>query len=139
MRSIELPPARFRIDDRRMEIGMHCMESEKTACINQKNAVAFNGDTEMAGRPRMTTLFMAPGSPWENGYIESFNGRLRDELLNGEIFTALLEARVLIESWRRNYNTVRPHSTLGYKPPAPEAVMTNNRYLGRRLTLEVVQ
>lgn len=70
------------------------------------------------------TLFIEPGSPWENGYIESFNGKLRDELLNGEIFTTLKEARVLIEGWRREYNTVRPHSSLGYRPPAPEAIMS---------------
>jgi len=70
------------------------------------------------------TLFIEPGSPWENGYIESFNGKLRDELLNGEIFTTLTEASVLIERWRREYNQLRPHSSLGYRPPAPEAVMT---------------
>ncbi len=63
------------------------------------------------------TLFIEPGSPWENGYIESFHSRLTDELLNGEIFTILLEARVLIEVWERNYNRVRPHSALGYSPP----------------------
>jgi transposase InsO family protein len=67
------------------------------------------------------TLFIEPGSPWENGYIESFNGKLRDELLNREIFTTLIEARVLIEQWKREYNQVRPHSSLGYRPPAPEA------------------
>ena len=70
------------------------------------------------------TLFIEPGSPWENGYIESFNGKLRDELLNREIFTTLEEARVLIEQWRREYNQVRPHSALGYQPPAPEAMLT---------------
>ena len=69
------------------------------------------------------TLFIEPGSPWENGYIESFNGKLRDELLNREIFTTLTEARVLIEEWRREYNQVRPHSALGYRPPAPEAII----------------
>jgi len=63
---------------------------------------------------------ITPGSPWENGYNESFNGSLRDELLNGEIFYSLAEAKVLIEAWRRHYNTVRPHSSLGYRPPAPE-------------------
>ena len=68
----------------------------------------------------MKTLYIEPGSPWENGYIESFNGRLRDELLNGEIFDTLIEAQVLIERWRRGYNMIRPHSSLGYKPPAPE-------------------
>jgi len=69
------------------------------------------------------TLFIALGSPWENGYIESFFGKFRDEMLNLEIFDTLLEARVLTESWRRHYNQVRPHSALGYLPPAPEAVM----------------
>lgn len=68
------------------------------------------------------TLFIEPGSPWENGYIESFNGRLRDELLNREIFTTLWEAKVLIESWRREYNEIRPHSFLGYRPPAPKVI-----------------
>jgi len=67
------------------------------------------------------TLFIEPGSPWENGYCESFNGKLRDELLNGEIFFTLQEAKVLIERWRVHYNTVRPHNSLGYRPPAPEA------------------
>ena len=70
------------------------------------------------------TLFIEPGSPWENGYIESFNGKLRDELLNREIFTTLTEAKVLIEQWRREYNQVRPHSALGNKPPAPEAILS---------------
>jgi len=68
------------------------------------------------------TLFIEPGSPWENGYIESFNGKLRDELLNREIFYTLEEAKILIEKWRKEYNQVRPHSALGYKPPAPEAI-----------------
>jgi len=69
------------------------------------------------------TLFIEPGSPWENGYNESFNGKLRDELLNGEIFFTLTEAQVLIEQWRVHYNTVRPHSSLGYRPPAPQTIM----------------
>lgn len=72
-------------------------------------------------RVGVATLFIEPGSPWENGYVESFNGKLRDELLNGEIFYTLREAKVLIEAWRVHYNTVRPHSALGYRPPAPEA------------------
>jgi putative transposase len=67
------------------------------------------------------TLFIEPGSPWENGYIESFNGKFRYELLDGEILDTVLEARVVTETWRRHYNSVRPHSSLGYKPPAPEA------------------
>jgi putative transposase len=66
------------------------------------------------------TLYIAPGSPWENGYCESFNGKLRDELLNGEIFYSLKEAKVVIGQWRHHYNTVRPHSSLRYRPPAPQ-------------------
>jgi putative transposase len=69
------------------------------------------------------TLFIEPGSPWENGYIESFNGKVRDELLNREIFTSLEEAKVLLEQWKREYNHVRPHSAKNYRPPAPEAVL----------------
>ena len=69
------------------------------------------------------TLYIEPGSPWENGYCESFNGKLRDELLNGEIFCSLKEAKVLIEQWRDHYNTIRPHSSLGYRPPAPQTFM----------------
>ena len=72
-------------------------------------------------RVGVKTLFIEPGSPWENGYIESFNGKLRDELLNREIFTTLTEAKILIEQWRKEYNQVRPHSSLSYRPPAPEA------------------
>jgi transposase InsO family protein len=67
--------------------------------------------------------FIEPGSPWENGYVESFNGKLRDELLAAEVFNTLAEAKVLIERWRKHYNTVRPHSALGYRPPAPEVVV----------------
>jgi putative transposase len=74
-------------------------------------------------RMGVKTLFIEPGSPWENGYIESFNGKLRDELLNREIFTTLTEAKVLIADWRKEYNQVRPHSAKAYKPPAPEAKM----------------
>ena len=73
------------------------------------------------------TLYIEPGSPWENGYCESFNSKLRDEFLNGEIFYSIKELRVLAERWRVHYNTVRPHSSLGYKPPAPEAWLTNSK------------
>ena len=69
------------------------------------------------------TAYIEPGSPWENGYCESFNSKLRDELLNGEIFYSLTEAQVLIEAWRRHFNAVRPHSALNYRPPAPEAII----------------
>lgn len=72
----------------------------------------------------VNTLFIEPGSPWENGYIESFNGKFRNELLNGEIFDTLFEAQVIIENWRIEYNTIRPHSSLGGKPPAPKARQT---------------
>ncbi|MFG6512126.1 IS3 family transposase [Sulfitobacter sp. M23905] len=69
------------------------------------------------------TAYIEPGSPWENGYCESFNARFRDEFLNGEVFYCLREAQILIEEWRKHYNTKRPHSALGYKPPAPETIV----------------
>jgi len=81
---------------------------------------------EWLGRIGVKTLFIEPGSPWENGYIESFNGKLRDELLDREIFDTLLEANVLTERWRQEYNTVRPHSSLGYRPPAPKTRLFMN-------------
>ena len=77
------------------------------------------------------TAYIERGSPWENGFIESFNARLRDELLDGEIFYTLEEAKVIIESWRRHYNTVRPHSSLGYRPPAPEVLVSASRLAPR--------
>ena len=73
------------------------------------------------------TAFIEPGSPWENGYYESFNARFRNELLDGEVFYTLREAQILIERWRRLYNTVRPHSALSYRPPAPESVVPVDR------------
>lgn len=72
---------------------------------------------------RIKTAFIEPGSPWENGYCESFNARFRDELLNGEVFYTLREAQILIEKWRRHYNTVRPHNAFGYRPPAPKTIV----------------
>jgi transposase InsO family protein len=83
------------------------------------------------GRVGAKTLYIEPGSPWENGYCESFNGTLRDELLNGEIFYSLNEARIVIERWRREYNEVRPHSSLGYRPPAPAAYSPKPLMLAR--------
>ena len=80
------------------------------------------GSTQQAAVAAVQALFIEPGSPWENGYVESFNGTLRDELLDREIFYTLTKAKILIERWRRQYNSVRPHSALGYCPPAPEAV-----------------
>ena len=92
---------------------------------------------EWLNRLEVETLFIELGSPWENGYIESCNGKLRDELLNREIFTTLLEAKVLIEEWRKEYNQIRPHSSLGYRPPAPEAIQPV--YQPVTLTFKVVQ
>jgi len=91
--------------------------------IRSDNGPEFTAQavTKWLNRLGVKTLFIERGSPWENGYIESFNGKLRDELLNREIFTTLEEAKVLIEQWRREYNQTRPHSALGYRPPAPEA------------------
>jgi transposase InsO family protein len=85
------------------------------------------------GRVGVGTLFIEPVGPWEDGYIESFNGKLSDELLDGEVFDTLLEAKVLIERWRVRYNTVRPHSSLGYRPPAPEAIVPWTSALGASL------
>lgn len=93
--------------------------------IRSDNGTEFTAKAvrEWIARVGAKTLFIEPGSPWENGYNESFNGRLRDELLNGEIFYTLQEAEVLIERWRQHYNTIRPHSSLGYKPPAPTTIL----------------
>jgi len=93
--------------------------------IRSDNGAEFTAKAvrEWLARVNVKTLYIAPGSPWENGYIESFNGKLRDELLDREIFYTLHEAKVLIDRWRQEYNTFRPHSALGYRPPAPEAVL----------------
>jgi transposase InsO family protein len=90
--------------------------------IRSDNGPEFVAETVRLwlGRLGVQTLFIEPGSPWENGYIESFNGKFRDELLNGEIFDTITEAKVVTEQWRKYYNKIRPHSSLGYKPPAPE-------------------
>ena len=76
-----------------------------------------------------STAYIEPGSPWENGYCESFNARFRDELLNGEVFYSLREAQIIIEEWRKHYNTKRPHSALGYRPPAPESLIPMDQRL----------
>jgi putative transposase len=95
--------------------------------IRSDNGSEFTANAVRSWLARLDvkTLYIEPGSPWENGYVESFNGKLRDELLNGEIFYTLLEAKVLIERWRNHYNQVRPHSALGYRPPAPEVVVVS--------------
>ena len=82
------------------------------------------------------TLYIEPGSPWENGYCECFNGKLRDELLNGEIFYSLKEAQIVIEQWRKHYNTIRPHSSLGYRPPAPQTFAPVTNHLDEILTMQ---
>lgn len=81
------------------------------------------------GKLNVNTLFIYPGSPWENGYVESFNGKMRYEILNGELFYTLKEAQVIIENWRREYNTIRPHQSLNGKPPAPETLQVNKSTL----------
>ena len=95
--------------------------------IRSDNGPEFTAKAVRSWLPRVgvQTLFIEPGSPWENGYCESFNGKLRDELLNGEIFYSLKEVQILTESWRRQYNQVRPHSSLGYRPPAPQVIKTD--------------
>jgi putative transposase len=85
------------------------------------------GDTWL-DKLKVNTLFIEPGSPWENGYNESFNGKPRNELLNGELFYTIKEAQILIEQWRCHYNRVRPRSALGYRPPAPETVQGSPRF-----------
>ena len=97
--------------------------------IRSDNGSEFTAE-EIRGwlqRLGVETLYIEPGSPWENGYIESFNGKLRDELLNGEIFDTLIEAKVITERWRKHYNQKRPHSSLGYLPPAPETILPAQR------------
>lgn len=128
------------------EFSRECLAIEVDRKLNSRNVIdvlsrlfiekgvpeyirSDNGPEFIADRVRwwlrrigVKTLYIEPGSPWENGYIESFNGKLRDELLDGEIFDTLYEAKVLVERWRWEYNTIRPHSSLGYRPPAPEAI-----------------
>ena len=89
---------------------------------NGPEFIARNLKTWLKNVLGVEPLYIEPGSPWENGYCESFNGKMRDQLLNGELFYTLKEAQIIIERWRTHYNTVRPHSSLGGKPPAPEAI-----------------
>ena len=112
---------RLRADDVLACLTQLFVERGPPAYLRSDNGPEFTAHAVRAWLPRVgvTTLFIQPGSPWENGYVESFNGKLRDECLNGEIFTTLVEAQVLIERWRREYNQRRPHSALGYRPPAP--------------------
>ena len=87
-------------------------------------------------RVGVQTAFIEPGSPWENGYCESFNGKLRDECLNGEIFYSLKEATVVIEQWRKHYNTIRSHSSLNYRPPAPQTSAPEILHLDRNPAMQ---
>jgi putative transposase len=91
--------------------------------LRSDNGAEFtaNAVRNWLGELGVATLYIEPGSPWENGYVESFIGKLRDELLNGEVLDTIVEAKVLVEGWRKEYNRFRPHSSLGYRPPAPEA------------------
>jgi len=115
---------RLRADDVLHRLAALFVQRGVPACLRSDNGPEFTAQAVRGwlGRVGATTLYIEPGSPWENGYIESFNGKLRDECLNGELFYTLLEARVLIERWRQTYNHLRPHSALGYRPPAPEAI-----------------
>ena len=99
--------------------------------IHSDNGAEFTAKAIRDWLPRVgvRNLFIQPGSPWENGYNESFNGKLRNEFLNGEIFYTLHEAVVLVEQWRRLYNTIRPHTAYGGRPPAPEAIKPSNWFL----------
>ena len=115
---------RIRSDDVLHRLAFHCVRRGCPDYIRSDNGPEFTAVAVRTwlARVGVQTLFIEPGSPWENGYCESFNGKLRDECLNRELFTTLLEAHVVIEQWRREYNTIRPHSALGYRPPAPETL-----------------
>ena len=115
----------IRSDDVLHRLAFHCVRRGCPEHLRSDNGPEFTAVAvrRWLARVGVQTLFIEPGSPWENGYCESFNGKLRDECLNRELFTTLLEAHVVIEQWRREYNTIRPHSALGYRPPAPETTM----------------
>ena len=115
---------RIRSDDVMYELTRLFASKGVPEHIRSDNGPEFTAKAIRDWLPRVgvKTLFIQPGSPWENGYNEIFNGKLRDELLNGEIFYSLKEVEILTEQWRREYNTIRPHSSLGYRPPAPETI-----------------
>ncbi len=119
------PARRFRSDDVIHTLTELFVLNGVPEHIRSDNGAEFTARIvrEWLERVGVKTLFIEPGSPWENGYNESFNGKLRDELLNGEIFYSLKEVQILTERWRREYNTIRPHSSLGYRPPVPETIM----------------
>ena len=115
---------RLRSDDVLFRLAELCVQRGVPPHIRSDNGPEFAAKAvrEWLQRVGVQTLFITPGSPWENGYIESFNGKLRDELLDRELFATLWEVQVLVERWRQTYNRIRPHSALGYRPPAPEAI-----------------
>ena len=125
MKRVELPVVRKAPVCPCLSNYVHSLE-EPGAALGVVNVISFKAVRSWLGRAGAKTLFIMPGSPWENGYIESFNGKLRDELLNREVFYTLKEVQVLTERWRRHYNQVRPHSSLGYRPPIPETIMVNH-------------
>lgn len=123
--NLALPVQRkFTADDVQATLAELFIQRGVPEYIRSDNGPEFTAERVKDWLPKVgvKTLFIEPGSPWENGYNESFNGKFRDELLNGELFDTVWEARVIAERWRKEYNTKRPHSSLGYRPPAPEAV-----------------
>src|SRR6184192_1968744 len=115
-----IPPAQIHRRHRRFVGPVHPARRPRAHPFRQWPGVRRHSGAGVDRRVGAKTAYIAPGSPWENGFIESFNARLRDELLDGEIFYTLREAQIIIESWRRHYNTVRPHASIGYRAPAPE-------------------
>jgi transposase InsO family protein len=123
---LALPAARkFTADDVQAVLTDLFVQRGVPEHIRSDNGPEFTAERVKDWLPKVgvKTLFIEPGSPWENGFNESFNGKFRDELLNGELLDTVWEGRVLAERWRKQYNTKRPHSSLGYKPPTPEAVV----------------
>ena len=122
---------RLRADDVLQTLSELFVEHGPPANLRSDNGPEFTAKVvrEWLERVEVKTLYIEPGSPWENGYNESFNGTLGEEVLKREIFYSLEEAKVLIEQWRREYNTIRPHSSLRYRPPAPEALRPDPFFL----------
>ena len=120
---------RLRRDDVLARLAQLFVERGPPTLLRSDNGPEFTATAvrDWLHRVGVTTLFIEPGSPWENGYVESFHGKLRDECLNRERFDTLLEAQILIEGWGREYNQIRPHRALGYRPPAPETQQPRER------------
>ena len=120
---------RLRRDDGLARLAQLFVERGPPTFLRSDNGPEFTATAvrDWLHRVGVTTLFIEPGSPWENGSGESFNGKLRDACLNRERFDTLLEAQILIEGWRREYNQIRPHRALGYRPPAPETQQPRER------------